>query len=160
MPGPKPTAAELEQSVLAYRVRSETSREVVREGERRRTAALEVRLWATLARGTAHLPGQPAFREALRALVRLAEAAVARDGQPPDADIEPDHQALYDSRQCPDCDEVYVAIRLPLRFGEDGVEDDGRDRRLGALRQRLEALGIFEGRWHLRPAPLDAAAGP
>jgi hypothetical protein len=160
MPSPLSITEELDRAVREYRVRAETSREVVREGERRRTAALEVRLWATLARGAATLPGGPACREAVRSLVHLAEAAVAREGQPPDGEIEPSHQALYDSRQYPDCDELFVAIRLPLRFGEDGVEDDGRDARLRALRRRLDALGIFEVRWRPRPVTPDAAAEP
>jgi hypothetical protein len=151
---------ELERAVRDYRVRAETSREVVRQGERRRTAALEVRLWATLARGAATLPGGPTCRAAVRSLVHLAEAAVASEGRPPDGEIEPSHPALYDSRQYPDCDELFVAIRLPLQFGEDVVEDDGRDARLRALRRRLDALGIFEGRWRPRPAPPDAAAEP
>lgn len=153
------TEARLEELIRRFRIRSETSREVVREGERRRTAALEVRLWSTLARGAARLPGEPACREALRAATRVAEAALGRDGGAPLDDLEPIRPALYESSQFPGCDEVFVAIRLPLHFGEDGAEDEDREARLRALRARLDRLGVFEGRWRER-APAEAAKEP
>ncbi len=145
--------ADLGALVRRYRVHSETSREVVREGERRRTAALEVRLWATMARGAGGLPGEPGCREAVRALAWVAEAALARDGGAPAGEVEPFRLAVYESRQHPGCDEVYLAIRLPLRFGEDGAEDEAREARLKALRSRLERLGVYEGRWREPPRP-------
>lgn len=153
---PTSSPRELEEAIRTYRIRSETGRELVREGERRRTAALEVRLWATLPRGAGRLPGEPACRAAERAALRVAEAALASEGRQPDGEIEPFRQALYDSRQFPGCDEVYVAIRLPLRFGEDGAEDEGREARLRALRRRLDLLGVFEGRWRPPPPPAEA----
>jgi len=155
---PTPGCAGLDDTVKRYRIRSETSREVVREGERRRTAALEVRLWATLPRGATCLPGEPACRAAVRSAMHVAEAALARQGAAADGEIEPFRQALYDSRQFPGCDEVFVAIRLPLRFGEDGAEDQDREARVKQLRRRLDALGVYEGRWRPRPAPPEAQA--
>lgn len=150
----------LELLVRRFHLHSETSREVVREGERRRTAAVEVRLWATLPRGAAGLPGEPACRDAARAATRVAEAVLARDeagGAP--GEIEPVRLAVYESRQFPGRDALFVAIRLPLRFGEDGLEDRAWEPRLRALRARLDRLGVFEGRWR-EPPPPGAAEEP
>ncbi|MBL0275086.1 MAG: hypothetical protein IPQ24_03115 [Anaeromyxobacter sp.] len=152
---------ELDAIVRDYRVRSETNREVVREGERRRTSVLEVKIWATLPRGAARLPDAPDCREAVRSLLRVAGAALAAGGQAPLAELEPFRTALYDSRQHPGCDELCLSARLPLRFGEAGAEDDGREARLRELKRRLEALGIFEGRWRARPeAAAEAVEDP
>lgn len=158
MAEPIPAAPDLERAVLDHRIRSETSREVVREGERRRVASLEVRLFATLARGAGTLPGEPAFQAAMRALVRLAEAALARADGGADGEIEPQRHALYDSRHFPGRDEVCVLVRLPLRFAEDGRQGEGQEARLAELRRRLEALGVHEGRWRPRPAPAGEEA--
>jgi len=146
--------AGLEALVRRFRVHSETAREVVREGERRRTAAVEVRVWATLPRGAAGLPGEPARRDALRAATRVAEAVLARgeDGAAA-GEVEPARPAVYESRQFPGCDAVFVAIRLPLRFGEDGLEDRAWEPRLRALRSRLDRIGVYEGRWREPPPP-------
>ena len=154
-----------DQTVRTYRVRAETCREVLREGDRRRTSALEVKLWATLARGDGRLPGAPGVRQAVLAVLHLASAAVTGEGQAPLGELEPFRSALYDSHQHPGCDELFVSIRLPLRFGEDGAEDEGREARLRELKRRLEALGVFEGRWKPRPEvpaapPTEAEADP
>lgn len=149
---------DLPAQVRRYRVHAETCREVVREGERRRTAALEVRLWATMARGAGSLTGEAGWREAVRALAWVAEAALARDGGAPPGEVEPFRPAVYESRQHPGCDEVYLAIRLPLRFGEDGAEDEVREARLTDLRTRLERLGVYEGRWREAPRPAEEDA--
>jgi len=149
----EPQGEGLEALVRRYRMRCETAREVAAEASRRRLAAVELRLWATLPRGASGLPGAPGTREGVRAACRVAEAVLARGDGPPAGELEPFRPALYESRQFPGCDELFVAIRLPFRFGEDGAEDRGWEPRLQVLRGRLERIGVFEGRWRERPPP-------
>jgi len=148
------SAGDLPRSVQAYRVRYEVVREATLVGASRRVASLEVWIWATLPRGARALPGSPECRLAVRAATRVAEAAVAAEpGR--DAEIEPFRQRLYDSRQLPGCDELYVAIRLWLRFDAGGEAGPSPEPRLRALKGRLEGLGVFEGRWRPPPPPAD-----
>jgi len=145
---------DLESAVRTYRIRSEVAREQVREGDRRRTVGLEVRLWATLPPGDRHLPDSPECSAAVLAALTVAEAVAARQDHPL-GDIEPFHRALYDSRHYPGCDEIYVAIRLPVPYGTEGA-DQGREGVLVELKRRLETVGVHEGRW--RPRPEQPAA--
>jgi hypothetical protein len=139
---------ELDATIAAYRLRFEVVRETVREGEGRRTVGFEVRLWATLPPGGAHLPDAPECRAAVLALLGVAEAVCSDPGQAAD-EIEPFRSALYDSRHDPGCDEIYLAIRPPPPYGSDPPEA-AYEASLAALRRRLEALGVFEGHWRAR----------
>jgi hypothetical protein len=139
------TAESLDRAVEDYRMRFEVARETVREGERRRTVGLEVRLWATLPEGQHHLPDGPECRDAVRTALRVVEAA-ASPQELPGAEVEPFHRALYESRLSPGRDEVYVAIRPPLPYGTEDA-DQVREASLVQLKRRLVALGVFEGRW-------------
>jgi hypothetical protein len=123
----------------------------------RPVVAIEVRLWSTLQKLA---PKAEATRAAAAAATRIGTAAGGGNGASgdgPGADLEPFHSALYDSKQVPGADEVFVA--LALRLHGDGAEAErDRERRLVLLRRRLEVMGVFAGRW--REAPARPAEAP
>jgi hypothetical protein len=121
----------------------------------RPVVAVEVRLWSTLDRDA---PRAEATRAAAASATRVGAAASGSNGEA-SADLEPFHSALYDSKQVPGADEVFVA--LALRLHGDGAEAErDRDRRLSLLRRRLEAMGVFAGRFREAPVRPAGAAEP
>ena len=139
--------------VRDHRCWYEVCRDLAVSRDGKRTVAVEVRLWATLAGGTGARPGAPGSRGACLALTRLAEAVVARAERGAEAEIEPFRSALYASRQLPGRDEIYLAVVLRSRAGLSQGGHDDRERRLREVRRRLEALGVFEGAWREPPSP-------
>jgi hypothetical protein len=145
-PDPVVVRSEIRHHRIYYEVYAEKAIGV----KGRPVVAIEVRLWAVLEKLG---PRSEATRAAATALASVAGAADAGDGG---ADLEPFRSALYDSKQVPGADEIYVALALRLR-GDGAEAERDRDRRLVALRQRLERLGIFAGRWkELPPRPAEA----
>ncbi|MFT3917811.1 MAG: hypothetical protein QM704_28120 [Anaeromyxobacteraceae bacterium] len=138
-------------AVRGHRVYHEVYAERAIGARGRPVVAVEVRLWSTLGKAGAKVL---AARAAAEAATLVGAAALGEDGA---GDLEPFHSALYDSRQVPGADEIYVAIALRLH-GEGAEAERDRDRRLQALRHRLEALGVHAGRW--REAPARPAEAP
>jgi len=145
-----PEPAAIGAAVRGHKVYYEVYAEKAIGVKGRPVVAIEVRLWSTLEKVGAKALTSRAAAEA----AALVGAAAVGDGGA--ADLEPFHSALYDSKQVPGADEVYVA--LALRLHGDGAEAErDRDRRLQALRRSLEALGVFAGRWREPPArPVEA----
>jgi hypothetical protein len=156
----QPAAGALEASVRENQLRYEVVRELAGAPGDRRTSAVEVWVWATLPPGAAASPESPRCREAVRAATRVAAAAMASGGQVREAELEPFRHGLYESRLAPGRDEIYVAVRLRVRYGADPVADPEPDRRLETLRRRLEVMGVFEGRWRPRVPPPAAEPEP
>ena len=143
----------LEAVVRGHRVYHEVYAEKAIGVKGRPVVAIEVRVWAVADKDG---PKAETTREAAE-VAALVGAAANGDDAP--ADLEPFHSALYDSKQVPGADEVYVALALRLR-GDGAEAERERDRRLTALRRRLEALGVFPGRWREAPARPAEAADP
>ena len=150
MPAPLDRAA-LERVVRRHRVYHEVYAEKAIGVKGRPVVAIEVRVWAVAEKGG---PKAGTTRAAAEAAALVGSAANGEDGP---ADLEPFRSALYDSRQVPGADEVFVALALRLH-GEGADADRERDRRLTLLRRRLEGLGVFAGRW--REAPPRPAEAP
>jgi hypothetical protein len=141
----------LERVVRGHRVYHEVYAEKAIGVKGRPVVAVEVRIWAVADKDG---PKAETTRAAAEAAALVGAAA---NGDDAPGDLEPFHSALYDSKQVAGADEVYVALALRLH-GDGGEAERERDRRLTVLRRRLEALGVFAGRW--REAPVRPADAP
>jgi hypothetical protein len=149
----RPHPGKLDAEIRGHRIYYEVYAERAIGVKGRPVVAIEVRLWSTLERQG---PRSEAARAAAEAAAWVGAEAGGVDGDGVGADLEPFRSALYDSRQVPGADEVFVA--LALRLHGDGAEAErDRDRRLVLLRRRLEGMGVFSGRWREVPArPAEA----
>jgi hypothetical protein len=154
MAGPDPAA--LGTEIRAHRIYYEVYAEKAIGVKGRPVVAVELRLWSTLAKV---VPRAEAARAAVGAAERVGTVANGSNGEAAGADLEPVHSALYDSKQVPGTDEVYVALALRLR-GDGAEAERDRDRRLVLLRRRLESLGVFAGRWRESVVRPPAAPDP
>jgi hypothetical protein len=145
-----PVPIDMDAAVREHRLYYEVYRETTGEGDKRRTTAVELRIWAALGQGVHALPSSPTCRTLERALAAVAEAVMPRNVPAAQAELVPVDHVLYDSRQLPGSDEIYLAIALRTRTG-DVAEDAPREAALRTLRRRLELLGVFQGRWQPRP---------
>ena len=150
------TSLALAANIQAHRIYFEVQRETAQYRDARITVALQVWLWATVAKRAGSLPRDRGCRAALAALQEAAAAAIARAALVPPPDVEPFRWTLYESPHVPDADEIRLELSLRAPPGVDGPEQTRREHGLAELRRAFAGLAIFEGAW--RPTPLRAAA--
>jgi hypothetical protein len=136
--------SDLAEFVRQHHVHYDVMPEAVVEAQGRTTVGFEVRLFATIEKGTRALPVTDACRELVGGLRTVAEAVRPGDDEETVVEIERFDPVLYDSRSVPGTDEVAVAVRVSHRNGYARPVDASEERCLKELRRRLRELGIRE----------------
>jgi len=128
--------------VREHRVHYEVEPEVVADGSRRSLSGLRLRLLATHAREKLSVPGCPACTELLDELRSFADRIVADAGAADRAESIPATRKLYLASGEQDSDEVAVTLRVRCDATDRRESDQGEDRCVSAIRERLAALGV------------------
>lgn len=137
-----PDAGALRRFAREHHVHHEVEPEEAASGGRREVTGFGVRLFATHGDSTLEAPQCPrcvALREELRSFAgRLLAGA---DGDRTEL-VPAAAPKIYRSTEVPGADEVAVKLHVRCTAPEHRGPDGGEDRCLGALRERLEALGV------------------
>lgn len=137
-----PDREELARFVREHHVHYDVEPETAVQGERREVVGFGIRLFATHGEATLDVPACPRCVELLSGLRAFAERLVSSADAASWTEVMPEPAVLYQSSEVRDADEVALTVRVQRDPGERRAEGASDDRRLSALRDRLEALGV------------------
>jgi hypothetical protein len=132
----------LKRFAREHHVHYEVERVEAVQGERRELVGVEVRLFATQPAQKLATPASPGSVELLGELRSFAEQIVRAEDDAHRTEVVPPRPALYQSEEGPDVDEVELTVRIHCAAPEHRRPGAGEDPCLGAIRERLEALGV------------------
>ncbi|HYS79232.1 MAG TPA: hypothetical protein VEM76_00910 [Anaeromyxobacteraceae bacterium] len=132
----------LQRFVREHHVHYEVEPETAVHGEGTEVVGFGVRLLATHEEPKLEAPACPRCLEALSGLRSFAEQLVASDDTASWTQIVPEPGALRQSTVVHGADEVALTVRIQREPGEHRAGGASDDRRLSAIRERLEALGV------------------
>jgi hypothetical protein len=125
-----------------HHVHYDVEPEAAIQGSDREVVGFDVRLLAKHEGSKLPAPGCPQCQELLSELRSFAEGVLAQADAAGFCELVPDPAALYESTEERGSDEVAVTVRIRREEGERAPERSSEDRRLHAVRERLEALGV------------------
>jgi hypothetical protein len=118
--------------------------EIVFRSHQPMAVGFEVRVWGIHDKGAHAMPGCEKCRPILRELEQIVRWALPLEESLTRVDVVPCDRSLYDSRVSPGSDEIFVAIRVAHREGQERPVDLGEEACLRTIRHRLRELGIVE----------------